>query len=101
MNSTDATFSAEASFGFIMADSDAFLGNAVPDPLGDIDAPWMHWDRRVLLPASDSGQHIHLDIRARRRFHGNDTALLLIVQNDDAVQSFEFALGIRVLVALP
>jgi len=101
INSTDATFSAEGAFGLIMVDGDAFAAGGLPDPLLDPDAPWMYWDRRVFLPPSDSQQHLRIDIRARRVWRGNDAELLLIIDNDDATQSLEFAFGFRILLALP
>ncbi len=101
INSTDASLSAEMSFGLIMMDGDAVAASAYPDPLQDPEASWLHWARRVLLPASDSQQHLELDIKAKRRFRGNDDNLMLILQNDDATQSFEFAFGFRLLLMLP
>ncbi len=101
MNSTDANLSAEATFGLIMMDGDARSAGAFPDPVSDVDAPWMYWERRVLLPPSDSQQHLMLDIKAKRRFRGNDDGVQVIIDNDDPAQSLEFALGVRMLLALP
>jgi len=101
INSTHATNSVEASFGFIMVDGDAESTGSVPDPKTDFSAPWLHWDRRVFLPPSDSGQHIALDIRVARKFTGNNNDLVLVLDNDDATESFEFALGFRCLFKLP
>ena len=100
VNSTDANLSAEAAFGFIMVDGDAGAAAVLPDPLLDIDAPWLWWQRRVVLPPSDAGQQIPIDSRAKRRFRGNDDGLNFIIDNDDATQSLEFALGLRVLIVL-
>ncbi len=100
LNSTDATFSAECAFGFVMADGDQVISGGFPDPVLDVDAPWLFWERRVLLPPSDSEQHLRIDIRARRKFAGNDAALMLIIDNDDASQSLEFAMGFRLLFGL-
>ncbi len=100
-NSTDAVLSAEGAFGFIMMDGDAFAAGSAPDPIDDPDAPWLHWDRRAFLPASDAHQHIHLDIKAKRRWRGNDMEFAFVFDNDDAAQSIEFTLGIRMLLALP
>ena len=100
VNSTDANLSAEAAFGFIMVDGDAGVAAALPDPLLDVDAPWLWWQRRVVLPPSDAGQQINVDSKSRRRFRGNDDSLNFIIDNDDATQSLEFALGLRVLIAL-
>ena len=99
-NSTDANLSAETAMGFIMADGDAVSTANTPNPSLDVDAPWLWWDRRVLLPPSDSGQHLRLDIKAQRRLAGNDTTLLFLIDNDDATQSLEFALGLRMLFKL-
>jgi len=101
LNSTDATLSAEGHFGFIMSDGDAFASLTLPDPAVDHEAPWMHWDRRVFLPPSDSQQHLALDIRVKRKMKGNDDTCLLIVDNDDAAQSIEYAFGFRLLLQLP
>ena len=102
INSTDANLSAEMTFGFIMTDGDAFVASALPDPFTDPDAPWMHWDRRTVLPPSDSGQHLALDIRAKRVYRGgNDPTVALILQNDDAAQTIEFSFGFRMLLGLP
>ena len=99
INSTDANLSAEGSFGFIMEDGDQTSAAGHPDPDLDVDAPWLYWDRRVFLPPSDSGQHLKIDIRARRKFAGNDVNLFFIMDNDDSTQSLEFALGWRLLLA--
>ena len=101
INSTDVALSTECGFGFIMVDGDASAASAFPEPTVDEEAPWLHWDRRVVLPPSDSQQHLKLDIRARRRMGGNDISLFFIINNDDATQSLEYALGVRVLLALP
>ncbi len=101
MNSTDANLSCEASFGFIMMDEDARSSGAFPDPLNDPEAPWMYWGRRVLLPASDSQQHLELDIKAKRKMYGNDDGMQFIIDNDDPAQSLEWAIGFRLLIALP
>jgi len=101
LNSVDALLSAESVFGFIMMDGDAVAAGAFPDPRTDVDAPWLYWDRRVLLPPSDSGQHLRIDIRAKRRFAGNDMNFMFILDNDDAAQSLEFVLAFRLLLGLP
>ncbi len=51
-----------------MIEQDAASAAAYPDPGTDINSPWLWWMRRVLLPASDAGQQINIDVRARRRF---------------------------------
>jgi len=84
-----------------MVDGDAFASAALPDPLVDPDAPWMYWDRRVLLPASDSKQQISLDVKAQRKFAGNDRELVFVIDNDDATETIEWVIGVRVLLALP
>ena len=101
VNSLDANLSAECAFGFIMMDGDQLAAGGFPDPIADIDASWLYWDRRVVLPASDSGQNLHIDMKSRRKFRGNDDNLVFIIENDDAVQSLEWALGARILLALP
>jgi len=100
VNSTDASLSAEGTFGFVKYREDAGLAN-VPFPSSDDDAPWLYWKRRVFLPASDSGQHIELDVKSQRKFNESDDNLLFVIQNDDATQSLEFALGLRMLWKLP
>ena len=100
INSTDANLFVEAAFGFIMVDGDALAALAVPDPDIDPEADWMYWDNRAFLPASDSQQYMTLDIKARRRFRGNDENALLVIRNHDAAQSLEFALAFRMLLAL-
>ncbi len=100
VNSNDAILSCETSFGFIMVDGDAVAALAFPDPLGDPQAPWLYWDTRVVLPASDSQQHLMLDIKAQRKFTGNDDSFIFVIDNSDAVQSLDFPLGIRCLFAL-
>ena len=99
--STDAEFSAECAFGIIMVDGDAFVSSALPDPVLDVTAPWMYWDRRVCLPSSDSGQHLSLDVKARRVFKGNDDTPAFIIDNDDAVQTLEFSFSFRMLLLKP
>jgi len=101
INSTDANLSVEGSFGFIMVDGDAVAAAAFPDPFSDVEADWTFWDRRVFLPPSDAMQHMSIDSKAKRVFRGNDDNLMLIVQNDDAAQTLEFALGFRLLIGLP
>jgi len=100
-NSTDATLSAESAHGLIMADGDQVATGIFPSLFTDLDAPWLHWERRVLLPASDSEQHLRRDIKAKRRFKGNDEALIFLISNDDAAQALEFSLGVRMLFKLP
>ena len=100
-NSTDATLSAEGAFGFIMVDGDAGAALTFPDPRFDVEAPWLYWDRRTFLPASDSGQQLVIDSKAQRRFRGNDDSLRLIFDNDDPAQTIEFVLGWRLLLKLP
>ncbi len=101
ISSIDAEFSAECAFGLIMVDGDAFASSALPDPVLDVTAPWMYWDRRVVLPASDSGQHLALDVKAKRVFKGNDDTPAFIIDNDDAVQSLEFSFSFRMLLLKP
>ncbi len=101
VNSTDASLSTEYAGGLIMADGDAVAATVVPTPLIDGDAPWLWWERRVALPASDSQQNRKIDVRAKRRMSGNDNALLYVIHNDDPTQSLEFALGARMLIRLP
>jgi len=101
INSTDATLSTEHSNGLIMADGDSVGIGDVPSPIGDVHAPWLWWERRVALPASDSQQNRLIDVRAKRRFKGNDNALLFVIENDDATQGLEFAIGARMLYRLP
>ncbi len=101
LNSTSATFSAEGAWGIIRTDGDQLAGLAFPDPLMDIDAPWMIWQRRAYLPASDATQQQHFDIKARRRLQGNDSGLTFVIDNDDASEAIEFTAGWRVLIGLP
>ncbi len=100
-NSLDASLSCESAWGIHMVEEDAAAASAIPDPLADAHKEWMYWDRRVLLPASDAGQQLHLDIRAMRRFRTRESEVLFVIDNDDAVQSLEFALGFRLLLKLP
>ena len=98
VNSTHASLSVEGSFGLIMVDGDARAGLTLPDPDLDHGAGWLYWARREFLPPSDSGQHFELDIRAKRKFRGNDDGLMFVIDNDDAAQSLEFVVGGRVLI---
>ncbi len=100
MNSTDANLSAEVGYGLIVVDGDALSAGAIPDPIGDEQAPWVHQERRVLLPPSDSQQHLKVDTKVKRRFQGNDQSLILVIDNDDAAQGIEYAFGYRLLFAL-
>ena len=100
LNSADATLSADSAHGLIMADGDAIASSALLDPNGNIGAPWLYWDARSLLPASDSGQQQTLDIKSKRRFHGNDANLVWIINNTDGVQALEFALAWRLLIGM-
>ena len=83
-----------------MADGDAVALGEVPLPILDPDAPWLWWERRSALPASDSQQNRLIDVRAKRRLAGNDNALLLIVENDDATETLEFITACRCLYRL-
>jgi len=100
VNSNDALLSAETAFGFISVDGDAAAGGVTPDPALDVDAPWMYWDSRVVLPASDSQQHLMIDIKTKRKMTGNDRQIMFIIDNVDAVQSLDFSLAFRLLFAL-
>ena len=98
-NSQDASFSADSAYGLIMADGDAIASGALPDPEQDIGAPWLYWDARSLLPAADHTVQQKLDVKAKRRFHGNDANLMFIIRNTDVAQALEFTLAWRLLLA--
>ena len=97
---SNSSNSANSAYGLIMADGDAVEANALPDPESNIGAPWLYWDARSLLPASDSQQQQKLDIKARRRFHGNDANLMFIIRNTDTVDPIEFTLAWRLLLGM-
>ncbi len=90
--------SVEAAFGFGMVDGDARAAGALPDPHQDPEFPWMYWDNRAFLPPSDSGQHMSLDIKAKRKFRGNDDGLVFVLDNHDAVETCEISMGFRMLI---
>ena len=98
INSTDAIFSCEAAFGLAMVDGDALAAGATPDPFSDEEYPWMAWDNRAYLPASDSGQHMSLDIKAKRRFRGPDDSIAFMLDNHDLAQTCEINLAWRMLL---
>jgi len=98
MNSSDANLSVDASFGLIMVDGDALAAQALPDPDTDPEASWLHWLARSFLPASDAQQQIQLDIKARRRFRGNDANLVAIWDNTDAAQTLDVQFSFRLLL---
>ena len=102
VNSSDATLSTEYTCGLIMGEGDAVSSTAnMPSARDDVDAPWLWWERRVALPASDSQQNRLIDVKAKRRLTGNDNALVFIIQNDDPSEALEFSLGCRCLYRLP
>ena len=101
LNSTSATLSAEGIWGVIMVDGDSVAAGVLPDPILDPEAMWMHWQRRVYLLASDSQQNQHFSIWAMRKFGGNDWNALFILDNDDLMETIEFALGWRILIMHP
>ena len=98
LNSTDANLSCEAAFGIAMISGEAMAGGVPPDVLTDIEYPWMAWENRAYLPASDSGQHMSLDIKAKRRFRGPDDTVAFVLENHDANETLEIALAWRILL---
>ncbi len=95
----------EGVFGLHYVEADAELASAIPDPLSDTTAKWMHW-RRFLVGASGSGAtgsaapfvEFELDVKAQRKMRSPADTVNFIIENDDATQSFIFALGLRVLL---
>lgn len=89
----------EMAYGFIMSDGDALASLSLPDPISDVDAPWLYWERRQVFPPGMHQQHLPLDIKAQRKFRGNDDTLILVLDNDD-IDAFRFTMGFRCLFKL-
>jgi len=89
----------EMAYGLIMTDGDALAALSLPDPISDVDAPWLYWDRRQVFPPGGIQQHLELDIKAQRKFRGNDATLVMILDNDD-IDEFQFIMGFRLLFKL-
>ena len=102
----DAENSSELTYGLAMVGNDAAVAGAIPDPSTDVSFPWMHWARLIMGEASTltPGGHalnIHLDIKAKRKVRDSLMELRFILDNDDGTHTFQFALGLRVLLKLP
>ncbi len=81
---------------------------SIPGPVTDTDANWMVWEpfqgRFQILGAGtgndgDSGAHFDFDSKAMRKL-SEDEALVMMVENSNAVSGFDFTLGVSTLVSL-
>jgi len=100
----DASSETEGTFGIHMVEQDAEAASAIPDPLSDTTASWMHW-QRFLLGTQATGElgrgeyhKFELDIKAQRKMVKRGDSLNLILENDDGTHTFTFALGLRILI---
>ena len=89
--------------GFGMVDEDAGNALALPDPSGDEGFSWLWWKRLVLYNASGAEQmtEVPIDVKSRRRFRSELERMYFMIDNDDPQHNVTFALGLRVLYALP
>ena len=92
--------------GIYMAELDAFNASNFPEVAVDDEQPgWMYRMMRNVrthdvdqLPANS---HIEVDVRAKRRFVGEDTLLTLVLERDAAVGGVLFTGMVRTLVMRP
>ena len=100
----DASAETEGVFGIHLIEPDAENASAIPDPLSDTGAGWLHWER-FLVGSQATGElatgayvKFHLDIKAKRTFRMESMSVDFIIENDDGMQTFTFALGLRMLL---
>ena len=70
--------------GLTMLNDDGFAAGAVPDPGDSSDQPGWYWRAQSVIRGNESNvlesQHIEKDLRAMRKFRGQEDQLVLIIE---------------------
>ncbi len=106
MRSVTGNVLAGIGLGLVLMQIDAFVAGSPPDPLDDDEQPgWMWRDQQTVVMANVNDQSqtktFKLDLRAKRKFPGEDSLLVLVIERDAPVATLELHGHIRTLVLKP
>ena len=85
-------------FGIIGTSRDAFAAGAVPEPIGDFEAPWWFTDAYSFDDLGTGGVHrLSFDIKMNRRYNKGQAIAFVLDVSTNANGATEWGLHIRLL----